>query len=155
MSLPPSGLPAAQALADADIVVITQLVGAVLESRRTTLGGLKDHVGGGGGSSVAPVANIPDQAHSLIADNVGSYLRTTYAGASTLTVQTNATEAIAVSSEVHVRAAGGELTLVEASGVTLNPPAGGTLVVPIDGAITLKKVGTDEWDVIGVTVPAS
>lgn len=97
------------------------------------------------------VATISTATHNLVAADVGKYNRTTYAGAAAVTVQTNAAEAIAVGSEVHFRAVGGALTLTPASGVTLNAPAGGTLVVPQHGTVTLKKVATNEWDVIGVT----
>jgi len=110
--------------------------------------------GEGGGPAGAAVAAITAAAHNLVAADMGKYNRTTYAGAAAVTVQTNAAEAIPVDAEVHFRAVGGALTLTPASGVTLNAPAGGTVVVPQHGTVTLKKVATNEWDVIGVTEAA-
>lgn len=53
--------------------------------------------------------------------------------------------------EIHVRQAGtGIVTIAEATGVTINPPFGGTLVLAGQGAtITIKYVGSNEWDLMG------
>ena len=57
--------------------------------------------------------------------------------------------------EVHIRRAGaGNLTLTPGSGVTLNAPAGGTLVLADRMSVTLKRAAENVWDVIGQTVPA-
>lgn len=94
-------------------------------------------------------------ARSLDADDMGKYLRFTSASAKALTVQDNADEAITTGAEVHGRNAGaGDLTITEDTSVTVNAPAGGTLVIPEGGTFTLKKVATDEWDLFGVTVAA-
>ena len=94
-------------------------------------------------------------ARNLDADDMGKYLRFTNAGTKNLTVQDNADEAITAGAEVHGRNVGaGDLTIVEDTAVTVNPPAGGTLVIPQGGTFTLKKVATDEWDLFGVTVAA-
>lgn len=101
----------------------------------------------------ATVTTDSTTARSLVATDAGLYLRFTNAAAKTLTVQDNADAAITVGVEVHGRNAGaGDLTIVEDTSVTVNPPAGGTLVIPEGGTFTLKKVGTDDWDLFGVTV---
>lgn len=82
-----------------------------------------------------------------------NYLRPATTSAVTLTVPTNASVAFAVGTEITVRAAG-NITLAAASGVTLNAPSGGTLNMTARMTLTLKKVATNEWDVIGQTVAA-
>lgn len=81
------------------------------------------------------------------------YLRPATTSAITLTVPTNASVAFPVGTEITVRAAG-NITLAAASGVTLNAPSGGTLNMTARMTVTLKKVATNEWDVIGQTVAA-
>ncbi len=82
-----------------------------------------------------------------------NYLRPGTTGAVTLTVPTNASVAFEIGTEITVRALG-NVTLASASGVTLNAPSGGTLSMTARMTVTLKKVGTNEWDVIGQTVAA-
>lgn len=82
-----------------------------------------------------------------------NYLRPATTSAITLTVPTNASVAFDVGTEITVRGLG-NITLAAASGVTLNAPSGGTLNMTARMTVTLKKVGTNEWDVIGQTVAA-
>lgn len=110
--------------------------------------------GSGGGGGPAPVLPVTGTTYDVLAADVGSYLRFTDAGAKTVTVQDDATEALPDNGEWHIRNAGaGDLTLVEDAGVTINPPAGGTLVLEEGMTITLKRVAADEFDLIGQTVP--
>lgn len=105
--------------------------------------------------TAAAVSTVSGTSRNLLAADGGNYLRFTNSSAKTLTVQDEADEAIPQGFEVHGRNANtGDLTIVEDTAVTINPPAGGTLVVPEGGTFTLKKVGTDEWDLFGVTVAA-
>lgn len=46
----------------------------------------------------------------------------------------------------------GNLTLVGATGVQINPPYGGTLTIPPGGYYELQMVGTAEADLMGVTL---
>lgn len=82
-----------------------------------------------------------------------NYLRPNTTGAITLTVPTNASVAFEIGTEITIRALG-NVTLAAASGVTLNAPSGGTLSMTARMTVTLKKVATDVWDVIGQTVAA-
>ncbi len=93
-------------------------------------------------------------SRTLTLVDAGAYLRTT--AATTITVPTNATAAFVVGTEITIRAAqaSGNTTIAAASGVTLIAPAEGTLTLGPRMTVTLKKVGTDTWDVIGQTVPA-
>lgn len=84
--------------------------------------------------------------------DVGNYIRLTNASTKTVTVDPEATTALPANGEWHFRNVGaGDATLVEGSGVTIHPPAGGSLVVPQDGTVTLKRVAADEFDLIGQT----
>lgn len=109
----------------------------------------------GGGSGSSPVQTDATTNYDVAAADVGNYIRLTNAGAKTVTVRPEATEALPANGEWHFRNAGaGDATVTEGSGVTVSPPAGGTLVVPEGGTVTLKRVAEDEFDLIGVTVAA-
>jgi hypothetical protein len=91
---------------------------------------------------------------SLLAD-AGQYLRFTNTSASTYTVAPQASVAWADNTEIHIRrAANANLTLAAGSGVTLNAPSGGSLVMTDRMTVTLKRIASNVWDVIGQTVAA-
>lgn len=107
---------------------------------------------GGGGSAV--VTESTTSRNASLTDN-GTYIRFTNASASTFTIPPQSSVAWGATTEIHVRRAGaGGLTLTPGSGVTLNAPANGTLVVGDRMTVTLKRVASDVWDVLGQTVPA-
>lgn len=65
-------------------------------------------------------------------------------------------EPYTIGAEFHGRYVGsGSLTIASATGFTINPPAGGSLVIPPDGTFTVKIVAADEADLFGVTFPES
>lgn len=79
-------------------------------------------------------------------------MRFTASSAKTCTFRPNSVEALPANGEWHLRNAGaGNLTLTPGSGVTLNAPYSGTLVVPPQGTVTVKRVAADLFDVMGVT----
>jgi len=90
---------------------------------------------------------------TLALTDAWNYVRPGTTSAITLTVPANASVAFGIGTEITVRALG-NITLAAASGVTLNAPSGGTLSMTARMTITLKKVATDVWDVIGQTVAA-
>lgn len=92
-------------------------------------------------------------SRTLALTDAWNYVRPGTTGAVTLTVPTNASVAFDVGTEITVRALG-NITLAAASGVTLNAPSGGTLSMTARMTVTIKKVATNEWDVIGQTVAA-
>jgi hypothetical protein len=102
----------------------------------------------------APTITESGTAANLLNANAGDYQRWTNAGSKTLTVQPDATESITQDAEFYIanRGGTGNLTLVEGSGVTINPPSGGGLILEPDMVATLKRVATDEYDLIGQTV---
>ncbi len=108
---------------------------------------------GGGGVSLPPVATDADDYTVMAADN-GKYIRLTGAATKDIIVQDDATEPLPANGEWHFRNVGaGDATFDPAGGVTINVPIGGSLVVEQGGTVTLKRVATDEFDLIGVTAP--
>lgn len=108
---------------------------------------------GGGSSAPAPVVPVAGASHDVAATEAGSYLRFTGSGTKTCTFRPEATHALPPNGEWHIRNAGpGNLTLASGSGVTLNAPYSGTLVVPPAGTVTVKRVAADVFDVLGVTI---
>lgn len=107
---------------------------------------------GGGGSSFSPVVTESTTNLDATGANSGNYTRFTNAGTKTYTFDD--AESYSVGDEYHGRNVGvGDLTILATTGFFLNPPYGGTLVVPQDGTFTVKIIAADEADVIGVTVP--
>lgn len=100
------------------------------------------------------VKTISTTSSNLLPADSGKYLRFTNASAKTLTVQDNADDAQPEHGEWHIRNHGAaDLTIVEDTAVTINPPYAGTLVLAQGMAATLKRVAVDEYDLIGQTVP--
>ncbi|WP_425915910.1 hypothetical protein [Pseudomonas sp. GWSMS-1] len=103
----------------------------------------------------APVITEPTIARTLSLTDAGAYIRPANAEASIITVAPQSSVAWAADTEVHIRRAGaGNLILSAGAGVSLNAPSGGTLVMTDRMSVTLKRVATDVWDVIGQTVAA-
>lgn len=108
---------------------------------------------GSGGSSLATVVPITDSAYDVLASDSNAYLRFTATGAKTCTFRPQSTHALPANGEWHIRnsAGAGNLTLVPGSAVTLNAPYGGTLSVPPGGTVTVKRISSNLFDVMGVT----
>jgi hypothetical protein len=86
-------------------------------------------------------------------DDAGNYIRLTNGGTKDVTVDPDATTPLPANGEWHFRNVGaGDATFVEGSGVVIQPPNGGTLVVPVDGTVTLKRVAADIFELLGQTV---
>ncbi len=121
----------------------------------TIAGGLPTWAAPASAASAPPVLTEADTARTLGLADANAYLRFTNAGASTATIPPQSGTAWAANTEIHIRrAAAGSLTLTPGSGVTLNAPSGGTLVMTDRMSVTLKRVAENVWDVIGQTVPA-
>ena len=112
-----------------------------------------DGGGGGGGSSLPPVVDYSGTSLDADDSNAGNYTRFTNAAAKDYTF--DSAETYTVNAEYHGRNVGaGDLTLVEAGTFVINPPAGGSLVIPQGGTFTLKIVGAAEADLFGQVVAA-
>ncbi len=95
----------------------------------------------------ASVTTDATTARTLTTADLNKYIRMTSSSANVITVPANATQAFPVGAEVHVRQAGtGATSIAAAGGVTLN---GALTFLAQHDTKTIKKVATDEWDVIG------
>lgn len=132
-----------------EAVAITQWV-----SRRATAQDIADLGGGGGGGGLSAVQT---EAANYTVDpaDVGNFIRLTNAGAKSITIDPDSTTALPTDGEWHFRNVGaGDATVTPGVGVTVNAPAAGTLVVPQNGTVTLKRVAADTFDLLGQTVAA-
>lgn len=83
------------------------------------------------------------------------YLRMTNVAAKTLTFRPFSDFEIPVGEVFNIRNSGaGLLTIIAGSGVTINPPAGGTLAVEENGMVSVICYDEDKYDMIGQVVPA-
>ncbi len=96
---------------------------------------------------------LADVAHTLTLDDINTYIRSTgidTAGSVIITIPTNTSVPIPVDSDFHFCQRGDPITFAAAGGVTLNLPADCIATTAAVGAVvTLKKVGTNEWDLFG------
>ncbi|UVO19605.1 hypothetical protein [Stutzerimonas stutzeri] len=92
-------------------------------------------------------------SRTLALTDAWNLLRPATTSAITLTVPTNAAVAFEIGTEITIRSVG-NITLAFASGVVLEPQSGGTLNMTARMTVTLKKVATNEWIVVGQTVAA-
>lgn len=95
-------------------------------------------------------------ARTLALTDANRMVRFSNAAAVACTIPLQSSVAWLPGTQVHIRRAGAaNLTLTPASGVTLNAPAGGTLLMGNGMTVTLMRTNTaDVWDVIGQTVAA-
>lgn len=102
-----------------------------------------------------PILTISASSYDLLANSTGAYHVFTSGSAKTVNVRPNATHALPAGYTITAENQGlNDLTLVAGSGVTIRPPAGGTLVIPSGGAFTLIRTGSDSFKLIGDTVAA-
>ncbi|WP_341304736.1 hypothetical protein [Pseudomonas sp. TMP25] len=130
--------------------------GGALQVLRMNAAGTAQEYADPSGGSTAPSPTITDAttARTLGLADANAYIRVTNVAASTVTVPPQASVAWLADTEVHIRrAAAGNLTIAAGAGVSLNAPSRGTLVMTDRMSVTLKRVGTDVWDVIGQVVP--
>lgn len=105
------------------------------------------------GGSV-PVVTESGTSLTALSGQSGQYTRFTNPGAKTYTFEV--AQDYIVGSEYHGRNAGaGPLTIDGDSDFAINPPGGGSLVIPEGGTFSVKIVGADEADLFGLTEPAS
>ena len=106
-----------------------------------------------GGAGAAPVVPDATVSRAVALVDVGSYLRFTGAGAKTCTL--DVATGFTAGQEVHIanRSASGNVAL-SATGITLNPPKGGTLRLEPGDTVTVKFVSVVSADVFGSTEAA-
>ncbi len=112
--------------------------------------------GGGGGTEFLPLTTVTATTYDLPSSTAGRYIRFTADTAKTVNVRPEADHALPSDSEWHLRNVGDEpLTIVPGVGVVINAPAGGSLVVPVDGVVTLKRIAADLFDLLGSTISSN
>lgn len=101
------------------------------------------------------VVRVTATIGNIVPSYDGKYLRVETAVASEYTLVADGSTPWPVDAEVILRKAGeGVLTIVPASGVVINPPAGGTLQLGDNMTVTIKRIDTNVFDLIGYTVAA-
>lgn len=111
---------------------------------------------GSGVTQFLPIETIPDTEYDLASADAGRYLRFTATTDKVVTVRPDSSHPLAAETEWHFRNVGtGSLTFVAGGGVTINAPAGGSLVVPPNGVATLKRAATNVFDLMGSTFNAA
>lgn len=142
---------------DADVGDLTTLTTTVKTSAVAAI----NEVDGIAGGNVTAIGDLQD--YSLVVDIASTSnilaayaertLRCTNAGAINLNVQPNGTIAIPVNTEIAILQYGaGTVTFVEGAGVTINSVGGALGMDAQYSAATLKKLGTDEWILVGALV---
>ena len=110
---------------------------------------------GVGGYTVPPGANgiirvISGTSDTPTVADAGYYLRCTSASATTITIPPNAAQAFAIKDVMVVEQGGaGAVTIVPGAGVTINTPRGSYTVALQYGVIQIKKIGINEWTLLG------
>lgn len=107
---------------------------------------------GGGAGGPAPVVVLSGTSYTLADLTPGAWHRFTANSQVTITVQNEATFPPDENAEFGLGPRGtGAVSLVAATGVTIAPPLGGTLLVEAGGFSVLKKVAVDQYEVVGST----
>jgi hypothetical protein len=97
-----------------------------------------------------PTTTVSGTTKTLALADENTWQRTTNAGATTITVPANATEAFAFGIEIDIMQAGtGQVTIAAAGGVTINSKGGNLKLTGQYSVAHLKKVSTDVWDLWG------
>ena len=101
----------------------------------------------------APIKHIGlgSNTYTLVIGDNGYYLRAANTGGMTLTIPTNAAVAFPVGAEIVVVRTGGNnhLTFANTATVVMNYADGKKRIATRYSAATLKKVGTNVWDLVG------
>jgi hypothetical protein len=104
-----------------------------------------------GAAGYAEIATESGAARTAQASQGNTYVRFTNASAKVYTFDD--AEAYTIGQEFHGRNVGaGDLSIEGTTGMTINPPFGGSLVIPEQGTFTVKIVAAGEADLFGVTV---
>jgi len=159
-----SGLAALTAADVAEIVVydVFSVGDAVSKSNGGTFGGninISGDLGVTGnttldGTAIAkqgmPIVTEAGTTKTFALTDIGAYVRTTSGSAVTITVPANSSVAFPTGTEIVVFQAGaGQVTFAAAGGVTINSKDGDLKITGQYSSATLKKIATDEWDMIG------
>ena len=103
-----------------------------------------------GGISYQNIFNRQTASYTLVLTDQGKIVETNVATANNLTIPLNSSVAFPIGTEIQVLQLGaGQTTIVATSGVTTRSKSGQLKIANQYTGVTLVKVGTDEWYVIG------
>lgn len=103
----------------------------------------------GGLNAFRPIITVSGTSKTFAISDANTYQRTTNGSAVSLTVPPNSSVAFTIGTEIEVFEAGaGQVSFVAGGGVTINYDTGLKISATKKGA-ALKKVGADEWDLVG------
>jgi hypothetical protein len=97
-----------------------------------------------------PIITELTTARTLALSDIGAYIKTGNAAATTITVPPNSTVSWPQGAEiVIIQSNTGTVTIAPGAGVTLNSLDSLTDLAGRNAVVTLKRVGTDSWDLFG------
>lgn len=100
-----------------------------------------------------PLAANATTSYDIVDADTGKYIRFTATSGKSVTISTDATTGKTNGYVWNFRnAAVGNLTITPAGGVTVNAPAGGSLLIAPNATASLVKVAADTYDLIGQTI---
>lgn len=95
-------------------------------------------------------SNRQTGSYTLVLTDAGKVVEMNVAGANNLTVPPNSSVAFPTGTVLEIMQYGaGQTTIVAGAGVTLRSPAGNLKIAAQYGAVSLRKITTDEWAVEG------
>lgn len=101
-------------------------------------------------SEASSYINSQSDSYTIVLGDAGKLIKMTKATASNLTVPPNSSVAFPTGTEIEVLEYGaGQVTIVAGSGVTLRSAASALKIAAQYASVSLKKLGTDEWAVVG------
>ena len=97
-----------------------------------------------------PLGSLGTVSYVLALSDQNKYIRLTASSNQTVQVPTNSTVAFPIGTEIEfIRTTTNEVEFTAAGGVTLNSVDGNKKLNKQYSAAVLKKIGTNEWDLIG------
>lgn len=101
-------------------------------------------------SETSAYINSRSNSYTLVLADAGKLIKMTKATASNLTVPPNSSVAFPTGTEIEILEYGaGQVTIVGGSGVTLRSAGSALKIADQYASVSLKKLGTDEWAVVG------
>jgi hypothetical protein len=111
---------------------------------------LRMKIGSDGAVAIYNIFNRQTSSYTLVLADAGKIVEMNVGSANNLTVPLNSSQAFPIGTEIQVLQYGaGQTTIVATSGVTLRSKSGQLKIANQYTGVTLVKVGTNEWYVIG------
>lgn len=111
-----------------------------------------DATGGGGGATL-PVVQALSSSRSLTLADANTFNVNSTSSAYTATIPAQSSVAWAADTEIHfLRSGTGAITITAAAGVSINGVTAASVTMAVqNGAVTIKRVGSDAWWLGGLT----